>query len=158
LGGSPHDRGNLRPGVRRARPAGPTRRSREERTDRPWRTHGGGCIDAATRGDNLSTQQPTRVDTPACFRYRPILNRGCAIRGGVVFRVCAWCGLDLGRVPPHEDRAVSHGICARCAVRVRTGRESPPTPLPPGHVLLVVARRAQPLYWHLSRAFEDLAG
>jgi len=30
--------------------------------------------------------------------------------------------------------------------------------LPPGHVLLVVARRAQPLYWHLSRAFEDLAG
>ena len=75
-----------------------------------------------------------------------------------MFRVCAWCGLDLGLVPPHEDRAVTHGICVRCVLRVRTGREPPPTPLPPGHVLLVVARRAQPLYWHLSRAFEDLAG
>jgi hypothetical protein len=76
-----------------------------------------------------------------------------------VYRVCAWCGVAMGQVSPYEDTAVTHGICDRCFNRVQTGRDlPPPTPLPPGHVLLVVAREARPLFWHLRSALEDLAG
>jgi hypothetical protein len=65
----------------------------------------------------------------------------------------------MGQVSPYEDTAVTHGICDRCAARVRTGQDRlPPTPLPPGHVLLVVAREARPLFWHLRGALEGLAG
>lgn len=77
---------------------------------------------------------------------------------GPVIRICAWCGASLGEAPPWEDQTVSHGICDRCAARVRAGEEpSPQDPLPPGYWLLVVRRDAHPLFWHLRAGLGDVA-
>jgi hypothetical protein len=76
-----------------------------------------------------------------------------------VIRICAWCGVSLGELAPREDRAVTHGICDRCAERVHAGKDpSPPDPVPPCYWLLVVRRDAYPLFWHLRACLEDVPG
>lgn len=29
-------------------------------------------------------------------------------------RICAWCGKDMGKVEPYEDKASTHGMCEAC--------------------------------------------
>ena len=33
-------------------------------------------------------------------------------------RVCAWCMMEMGQVPPLADRRTTHGICELCLMMV----------------------------------------
>lgn len=35
-----------------------------------------------------------------------------------MFRVCAWCGKDMGEKEPLEDKSVTHGMCEKCLKEV----------------------------------------
>jgi hypothetical protein len=67
-----------------------------------------------------------------------------------VFLVCAWCDILMGIVPPLEDGRASHGLCSRCADRVRF-EDGPPV-----RAVIVVHRARPRLYESLRLAFEGV--
>lgn len=118
----------------------------------PWRGRG-----RPARGRAL---RRSRFPAPAgCSRLVRRVTLTATTResgGSSLIRVCAWCGISLGRVPPNESVEVSHGICPRCAERVQLGLDEPPRILPPCHWLVVVERSHRPLFWRLRQDVLDL--
>lgn len=37
-------------------------------------------------------------------------------------RICAWCGNDVGDIPPYEDDDVTHTMCQECHKKERKGK------------------------------------
>lgn len=37
-------------------------------------------------------------------------------------KICAWCGKDMGDIPPYEDEGVTHTMCEECYKKWRKAK------------------------------------